>query len=204
MKKISIKHSERKAAKGNGKAIEQLIDYHYSSKNLDKAANWILVGICNGSTHAMTALGYMYEKGEIFKKDLSQALYWFSQAAKKRDENALAWLAYAYDVGYIVKKDIRKAVFLNKEAASLGSHVAQYNLGQYYCEKKDPTQLKKAVFWWKKAANGKHVKAMCNLAVAYENGRGIGKNRINAIKWYKRASGLGDKLAAKYLRRLSK
>ena len=47
---------------------------------------------------------------------------------------------------------------------------------------------KKAIEWYKNAAEQGHANAQCNLGVMYYNGRGVDVNYKKAIEWYEKAA----------------
>src|SRR5436305_6550150 len=48
--------------------------------------------------------------------------------------------------------------------------------------------LKKAFYWYQKAAKNGNKNAMNNLAICYENGEGTEKNLEKAFYWYQKAA----------------
>ncbi len=81
--------------------------------------------------------------------------------------------------------------------------VAQFNLGNcYYSGKGVKKNLKKAVYWWEKAANGGYVMSQYYLASCYENGEGVERDISKAKYWYKKAAEKGDSEAKKALEKL--
>ena len=77
-----------------------------------------------------------------------------------------------------------------KTKARQGDAEAQYWLGDmYYYGVGVPRDYKKAVFWWKKAAENEHVGAQYSLGVMYYHGRGgVPKDKEKAFYWSKKAA----------------
>lgn len=80
------------------------------------------------------------------------------------------------------------------QLANAGDHKAQANLGYVYLNgwKGIPQNYKKALIWYKKAAEGNIAGAQNNLGHMYEHGLGVRKNLEEAINWYRQAAKQND------------
>jgi len=58
-----------------------------------------------------------------------------------------------------------------------------------------PRDMKKAVRWYKRAAEAGDERAMVNLGFAYANGDGVRRNLVLALYWYRRAARRGNRTA---------
>jgi len=76
-----------------------------------------------------------------------------------------------------------------KQKAELGDPNSQNTLGKIYANgqgvRKD---YKQAVYWFRKAANQKHVKALYNLGYCYESNQGVRQNYNQAFLLYRMAA----------------
>ena len=61
---------------------------------------------------------------------------------------------------------------------------------------------KKAVKWYRKAADQGHADAQCNLGFMYANGLFVKQSYPEAAKWYKKAADQGHTRAQLRLKRL--
>ena len=61
--------------------------------------------------------------------------------------------------------------------------------------------VRKAVKWYRKAADQGLADAQFNLGVMYANGEGVAKDEAEAVKWYRKAAEQGDAEAQFYLAR---
>ncbi|HJQ62086.1 MAG TPA: hypothetical protein VJ834_04440 [Burkholderiales bacterium] len=100
-------------------------------------------------------------------------------------------------------RDFDSAFALFHRLATQDNALAQHFLGWMNeqgigCE----VSYSDAVHWWQLAARGGIPEAMVGLAHALENGRGAGRNTMEAYCWYLAASRLGDAEAAAAARRL--
>lgn len=69
--------------------------------------------------------------------------------------------------------------------AILDDAESQFKLGWSYQQGEyTPTNLRKAIRWYYKAAKQGHFKAQMNLGWMYETGQGLPQSKDEAIKWY--------------------
>jgi TPR repeat protein len=60
------------------------------------------------------------------------------------------------------------------------------------------------VKWYRQAAEQNFAGAQLNLGVCYEQGEGVGKDAVEAVKWYHLAASQGMEDAATYRAQLEK
>jgi uncharacterized protein len=105
-----------------------------------------------------------------------------------------------YFYGIRTRTNFRKGFPLILEAARQGHVHAQYMVGYAYRDAlgtmKNLTQSRR---WRADAAKRNHPRAMFNLALDYDLGRGVRHNPRKAFVLYKRSAELGDKEAQCYL-----
>jgi hypothetical protein len=80
--------------------------------------------------------------------------------------------------------------------AQAGDPIAQTHVGEIY-EKGlglAAPDYAAAASWYGKAARAGHGPAQSRLGGLYEQGRGVPRNEVEALNWYRRASGLDDPL----------
>jgi len=91
------------------------------------------------------------------------------------------------------------AAFLEqlKRNAQAGDASAQGTLGALYQYGGQGVQkdLRKALTWNQKAANGGDFRGQRNLGLMYRNGTGVSKNDQLAAKWFEKAAAQGDAIA---------
>ena len=106
--------------------------------------------------------------------------------ADSGDAAAQTALALDYLRGQGVAGDDAAAKRWSLAAALQGQPVAEYLLGTLYLEgNKDESE---AARWFLAAAAQGNVKAMHNLAIAFDQGLGVEKDPAEAVKWFVRAA----------------
>jgi serine/threonine protein kinase/TPR repeat protein len=90
------------------------------------------------------------------------------------------------------RKDFAKSIEIAQPLAETGNKDAQMVLGYLYETGSGVKQSdEESVYWYRKAAEQRHVQAQYNLGLAYEYGRGVTKNNFEAVRWYKQAAEQG-------------
>lgn len=78
-------------------------------------------------------------------------------------------------------------------AAKKGDADSQNTLGTYYYNgNKVPQNYNVALRWFSMAAKQNHTKAIANMALCYQMGRGIEKDSVMAVKLYKKSVAAGN------------
>jgi TPR repeat protein len=111
---------------------------------------------------------------------------------------------FAYQ-GKFQPEDYHQAVGYFRRAALRGHIVAArylaeaYDFGDSRGEGRNP---RRAVFWYKRAAEAGDLDAMQNLGICYERGQGVRRNHQTALLWLRRAAVRGSEPAAEQLARV--
>ncbi len=102
----------------------------------------------DGNPKAQANVGWMYQSGKGFDKDLRKAYEWYLKAAKQGHEIAANNLGVLYENGWGVKANPKRALFWYREAASVGYSYAQFNLGRMLLESPGPARdAREAAYW---------------------------------------------------------
>lgn len=168
------------------------IDYKEGLKWLKKAANL-------NNNVALNYIGMLYLKGSVVEKNYNEAIYFFEKAKKLGNKDALNNIGYMYQYGYGVEKDIQKAVDYYKEAniSTSLSNIAYIYLN---AEIDIEPNYKKALEWFKKAADLGNANAMLKIGEIYQAGYynrikteyEIQQDEIESLRWFKKAADLGN------------
>lgn len=149
-----------------------------------------------GDARAQYYLGYLYESGELGRRDPQIAFGWYKKAALQDYLPAVVYMGYAYASGRGVLRDEKQAFEWYTRAAQLGDAGAQNNLGVMLRAGRPYRQdLGLAAQWFLQAATQGNVRAQYNLASMYAAGQGIKKNIPEALRWYELAAEGGDMYA---------
>lgn len=138
---------------------------------------------------AQLKLGYMYEHGIYFDKNFKIAESWYSKAALQNIPLAQYLLANLYRLGKLGEPDIEKAKFWYKKAVKQGFTPATIALG--FIAENIEHNYKKALYWYRRAAEVNNPIGQFNLALMYEYGKGIDVDYADAFKWYFKAASSG-------------
>ena len=163
--------------------------------SMAQAKGWFLRAAENGNTAAQILLGNMSNQ-YIFvseRPNPEEALKWFQMAAGKNNAYAQYSLAIIYrnnsDIKYPVSKSIPKNINQAEEwalkSANQGFSLAQTLLGVLLLEKGNSDA--EALAWLQKSANQSDPHAFVLIGDIYANGRGVPKNFVQAITWYRKA-----------------
>jgi TPR repeat protein len=156
------------------------------------AAKWLRLSAEKGNTQAQFSYGQACARGEIVAQDHAEAIRWFRLAAAKNNPDAELSLAQAYRDGVGVKADEDEALRWLKLSAVHGHPVAQADYALVLLEADKPETHAECAEWLRKSALQGKPSAMFNLAIMYQRGMGVPKDRITAYAWYMVAEIDGD------------
>ena len=138
------------------------------------------------------------------KGNYNVALELFVKAAETGNVEAMLTLAQSYSIGDDVIKNcstdtstvtsIKKFVDDLSEAIPL-LKVTKWSINAIDKYLDDLMNLKRAVEWYKKAAEAGNSKAMNNLAVMYAKGKGVDIDKNQAFHWFKKSAEAGNIVA---------
>ena len=154
-------------------------------RNFKIALKWHRLAAKQGHARSLDALGLMYERGEGVKQDYKKALDWFSLAAKKGFNPNFKRITS-------IKKNLYGLHFW-KLLARLGFSEALVNVGtMYFLGEGVPQSYKKAMFWYKQAAEKNYFLGQKSLGKLYEERLGTNESLTKAFIWYSIAASQGD------------
>ena len=137
-------------------------------------------------TAFQTELGWRYYEDSLDNPQSNEkASYYWKKAANKGDIYAKRSLELLHKNRADVSKGHKKLI---KEIIKTGRQEDinyLFDLGSmYYNGIIVRKSYKKAVAWWKKAANKGHGEAAKNLGILYMYGKGVPKCHVEAFKWF--------------------
>ena len=89
---------------------------------------------------------------------------------------------------YFTRKSTSDAVAWYVRAANCGVPLAQSILGEILADgEMGGVDIKRAIYWWRRASIGKDSDAMTNLGRCYFYGNGVSADNKKAIYYYRRA-----------------
>lgn len=163
--------------------------YYKAFKIFDTLAN-------QGNADAQYNLGMLYYTGKGIAQNKVLAFIWFDTASNAGHRLAQNKLGYMYEKGEVVgTQDQVKAFKEFLKSAVQNYDLAQLNLGMKYNNNIKEESLKRALFWYQKAADNGNTAAMNNLANMYYAGQTIPKDHEKAYNLYFKAAKRGDAVA---------
>lgn len=156
------------------------------------AAKWLRLSAEKGNTQAQFSYGQACARGEIVAQDHVEAIRWFRLAAAKNNPDAELSLSQAYRDGTGVKADEDEALRWLKLSALHGHPIAQADYAYVLLEADKPETYAECAEWFRRSALQGKPSAMFNLAIMYQRGRGVPRNKITAYAWYMVAEIDGD------------
>ena len=155
-----------------------------------KAVYWLEKAANRGRgivVSALIDLGniYFFGEGERIPQDHKKAFYWYEKAAEQGD-------SYAQDVLKIMNHILLAKQNKKVDPKSLMKLGNMYRYGMLTGVAQD---YKKALYWYKKAAEQSHSKSLIKIGFMYRRGEGVLQDSKKAILWFKKAADLGDSQA---------
>ncbi len=148
------------------------------------AAKWLRLSAEKGHTQAQFSYGQALLRGEIRHKDIPEAIRWFRLSAEKKNADAELSLAQMYRNGIGVTADEKESLRWLKLSATHGHPVAQSDYAFAILDEDNSTICRESAEWLRKSALQGKTSAMFNLAIMYQRGVGVPKDRITAFAWY--------------------
>lgn len=168
----------------------------------ERAFHWAKRAAEQGSAPAQLALGVMYEWGKGTAVDPGLAVEWYRKAASQGNAGAANSLGAAYLRGVGVPADAAQAVAWFEKAAKGGDVPGQFNLAMRYFNgdgvAADPAEARR---WLERAAGAVGEDATTRsvvasskqeLGVLYEEGLGVEKDLVKALRYYDEARELNE------------
>ena len=140
----------------------------------------------DGYAIAGVYLGFLYESGNGVAKDEAEAVRLFREGADAGVALGALALAQAYKDGSGVAKDEAEALRWLRKAANAGNARAMIYLGDQYADGTLglPKDGAEAVSWYRKAADLGSARAVYDLALMYQEGRGVAKDAAEAARLF--------------------
>ncbi len=138
-----------------------------------------------GSPQEMVRLAGYLDQGNVFKQNHAEARRWYEKACHGDHGGACMVIGLRYAQGILgVSKDIKEAERWFQKSADMGHAGGMFNLGRLYdFVKGHPHDYKVAADWYKKAIDkSSHTGAMNNLALMYQEGRGVEKDHKEHLR----------------------
>lgn len=144
-----------------------LADYYLVNENdqpaMQKAAHIYQQLAKKQNPLAELRLGYIYQQGIYFTKNIKKALHWYHQSAKNNNKIAQYQLGEIYFLGQGVKRNVNLALNYYMKSAKQQFAPAMAAVG--YIKAVDQFDYQNAKKWYQKAAKLNNKKAKENLKI---------------------------------------
>lgn len=155
------------------------------SKDLRKAKEWFEKA---WEFHGKWAGSAAYQLAKVYleQRKMEKRLEWLNKGAEAGYDEAMLDLGLSYDGENPSAENLAKAMEWYQKAYAAhgrGAEEATFLIALAYDKQEQP---EKAFDWYEKSAEAGTDIAMLRLALAYERGRGVPKNREKAIEWFQK------------------
>lgn len=139
-----------------------------------------------GDAGSQYKLGEAYRLGSGVDKDIPRAFKWYGRAAEQGHSGGQYKLGLIYQTGEGIRQNLKRAAEWYRLASRQGNYApAQFALGMMSFLGQGVLQDYVGAFgWFEKAARQGHPVAQHLLGAMYEEGWAVGRNLIEAYKWY--------------------
>lgn len=148
----------------------------------------------NGDVSAQVILGKMYYEGNRVKHDPGKAFLWFYKAAIMNNAEAMYYVGMLYQGSLGVNYDNQKSIEFLKKSAEMGFVPAQYKYSTRSWAKVNSTEEEKKEMAEAliKIKDSQYPPALWTLALCYEMGIGVEKNKEESHRLKEEAALLGN------------
>ena len=178
------------AESGNKESAFELGQLYESQNHFRKAAMIYKKLAEEGLAAAQYKLGWMYNEGIVYKRNLKKAVSWIQKSADQEYPEAQYELAQCYKKGIVVEANPQKAMDLYRAAALQGCVEAQLDLGLWLINEDEFEP--EGERWLQKAAENRNMDAMFYLGDLYSNGFNGKKDLMIAAYCYHEAAKSGN------------
>ena len=152
--------------------------------NYEEAFKWYMESYEKGNKKSSVGLAYLYENGFGVPQDIEKSVFFYKIGVIEGDIVSALALAFIKEK----QESYIDAFSLFEKAAYAGNDIAQFKLGEYYCNGKVEKSAEKGIFWLEKAAEKDNLDSLNLLGKYYED-----KNIEKALEYFQRALKFHDK-----------
>ncbi|MBD1420585.1 tetratricopeptide repeat protein [Sphingobacterium chuzhouense] len=179
----------KEANNGNVRAMNLVGLLYDKSKQYEEGLLWKKKAVEKGCVFAARNIAVAYLYGQGITQNYTEAMSWFKKAATYGNPYSYNDIGELYVEGIGVEKNEKEAIEWFKKGALKGHKDAVENLGIYLSKAGD---YKKAMGYFKYAANKGNTYSMNRIGDFYYEGKGVVKDFATALEWYRKAADLGN------------
>ena len=190
-----MKWLEKAAEAGLPEAQSQLAILLQKGKGADSNPNRSfdlhLAAARAGNVVSQSQIATYYYNGYGCDRDYEEACRWYKTAAEGGNEDAMVGLANCYDKGHGTPTDKNEALRWYKKAAGAANPniaaVAKRAVARLAADGfGDASDAAEAIHIYRERAEAGDVLAMYDLAQRLDEGKGVPKDPVEAVKWWRR------------------
>lgn len=194
------------AAKSESPAVRYKIGRLYETgvfyqQDINQAVFHYEFAASKGDVYALNNLAILYLTGQGVEQNIEKGIEFAKQAAIKGNAQAQVNLGLVYLNGTGVDVDKLEALRWFNQAAQQHNTDALYYVAQYHLSKKE---FLEAFEFLNEAAKLDHADSQLKLAMLYDKGFGVEKDREQSLIWLNKSAELGNKKAITILKSLKK
>ncbi|MDR2367839.1 MAG: SEL1-like repeat protein [Deltaproteobacteria bacterium] len=137
-----------------------------------EAFRWFLMAAEQGEVNSQKFVAWAYYAGEGVRPDPAKGFYWYLKASEQGDTEATYNLGWAFQNGLGVAADPAQAFPWYEKAAASDYARSEYAIGMAYYYGLGVTKNLKKGFEWFERAGDSEFRAMCERALAFDQGLG--------------------------------
>ncbi len=175
------------------KALGFLLTANPSLQDRDAALELLRSAARQDYVPAQTALGTIFERGNLSAQDIREAIAWYEKAANQKDWIAQLALGRIYFLGVGVARDVSTAKKWLQMAADGGDTGAAFYLGLLNDEGQGAAvDFAEAARWYRQAAEAGNPFGQQKLGMLLLKGMGVKRDPLQAYTWLLVASSFGN------------
>ena len=161
---------------------------YYDKGDYDNAELWWKKAAKQNNAEACWELACLYDE----RKDSISSFTYLKKAAELDHVSAIGNIGVNYFYGYSIPKDEDKGIECFKTAAAAGDANACLNLGTiYYWKDYGRKNYQLAAEYWRQGAELGSPDCQFNYGMLLKKGRGVRKDKAEAMRWIKLAADNG-------------
>lgn len=199
MNEKELKELKKNATwRGDVEAAKKLAFMYMNGKegvdpSIQESMKWFDKAASKGDVESMGWMGWLYLGNKGYQKEEDKAFKWLKRACEAGDYTSMYFLAMCYRRGTGVKVNLNKSVQWLENGVNAQASNCMYELGLMYLDGIDGVEKneRKAAYYMEMSAKHNEKRGMYYLGNFYNQGRGVEKDKLKALEWWKKSAEAG-------------